>query len=339
MAFVEKTGKSVDEAVAAALAELNVTADQAVVEVLEEAKKGFLGFGRKDARVRVSVKPAEAEAEKTAEAAPAAEKTVSEAAADAVAAVKVAATVAAGALAKKADAVKADAAVAAEDFKKKAADAKDDAVDDAIAALNALKSERRERQNREPRKYNVSDEAVAAAIAALNALKSERRERQNREPRKYNVSDEAVAAAKEFLQKIFNAMHIEVAMEKFINKNDGSVTFRLHGDDMGILIGKHGQTLDSLQYLTNLVANKNSNERVRVIIDVEDYRDRRIETLNRLAARLADKVKRTGERVALEPMNPHERKIIHMALQGDRRVTTLSEGDEPYRHVVIELKK
>lgn len=275
MAFVEKTGKSVDEAVAAALAELNVTADQAVVEVLEEAKKGFLGFGRKDARVRVSVKPAEAEAEKTAEAAPAAEKTVSEAAADAVAAVKVAATVAAGALAKKADAVKADAAVAAEDFKKKAADAKDDAVDD----------------------------------------------------------------AKEFLQKIFNAMHIEVAMEKFINKNDGSVTFRLHGDDMGILIGKHGQTLDSLQYLTNLVANKNSNERVRVIIDVEDYRDRRIETLNRLAVRLADKVKRTGERVALEPMNPHERKIIHMALQGDRRVTTLSEGDEPYRHVVIELKK
>ena len=267
MAFVEKTGKSVDEAVAAALAELNVTADQAVVEVLEEAKKGFLGFGRKDARVRVSVKPEEAEAEKPAEAAPAAEKTVSEA----------------------------------------AADAKDDAVDDAIAALNALKSERRERQNREPRKYNVSDEAVAAA--------------------------------KEFLQKIFNAMHIEVATEKFINKNDGSVTLRLHGDDMGILIGKHGQTLDSLQYLTNLVANKNSNERVRVIIDVEDYRDRRIETLNRLAARLADKVKRTGERVALEPMNPHERKIIHMALQGDRRVTTLSEGDEPYRHVVIELKK
>ncbi|WP_307770406.1 RNA-binding cell elongation regulator Jag/EloR [uncultured Phascolarctobacterium sp.] len=304
MAFVEKTGKSVDEAVAVALAELKVTADQAVVEVLEEAKKGFLGFGRKDARVRVSVKPAEAE---IAEAAPAAEKTVSEAAADSVAAVKEAAVVAAGALAKKADAVKADAAVAAEDFKKKAADAKDDAVDDAIAALNALKSERRERQTREPRKYNVSDEAVAAA--------------------------------KEFLQKIFNAMHIEVAMEKFINKNDGSVTFRLHGDDMGILIGKHGQTLDSLQYLTNLVANKNSNERVRVIIDVEDYRDRRIETLNRLAARLADKVKRTGERVALEPMNPHERKIIHMALQGDRRVTTLSEGDEPYRHVVIELKK
>lgn len=304
MAFVEKTGKSVEEAVAAALEELHVSADQAAIEVLEEAKKGFLGFGRKDARVRVSVKEDGAAQPQTQ--APV-EKTVAEAASEAVAAVKAAAGIAAEAAVKKADEVKSNAASAAEDFGKRAAAAKDDAVDEAIAALNSLKSERRERQAREPRKYNVSDEAVNAA--------------------------------KEFLQKIFNAMKIEVVMEKFINKNDGSVTFRLHGDDMGILIGKHGQTLDSLQYLTNLVANKNSNERVRVVIDVEDYRDRRIETLNRLAGRLADKVKRTGERVALEPMNPHERKIIHMALQGDRRVTTLSEGDEPYRHVVIELKK
>ena len=240
---------------------------------------------------------------------------------------KAAADVAAGALAKKAEAVKADAVSAAEDFGKKAADAaedlskkavdaKDDAVDSAISALNALKSEHygRERGERGGRK-------------------------EFREPRKYAVNDEAVNAAREFLQKVFNAMRIEVVMEKFINKYDGSVTLRLHGADMGILIGKHGQTLDSLQYLTNLVANKNSDERVRVVIDVEDYRDRRIETLTRLARRLADKVKRTGERVALEPMNPHERKIIHMALQRDNRVTTLSEGDDPFRHVVIELRK
>ena len=326
MAFVEKTGKSVDEAVAAALEELKITADEAVIEVLEEGKKGFFGFGRKDARVRVSVKEAPAAEENIA--APAAPvKTVSEAASEAVSAVKAAADVAAGALAKKAEAVKADAVSAAEDFGKKAADAaedlskkavdaKDDAVDSAISALNALKSEHygRERGERGGRK-------------------------EFREPRKYAVNDEAVNAAREFLQKVFNAMRIEVVMEKFINKYDGSVTLRLHGADMGILIGKHGQTLDSLQYLTNLVANKNSDERVRVVIDVEDYRDRRIETLNRLAARLADKVKRTGERVALEPMNPHERKIIHMALQRDNRVTTLSEGDDPFRHVVIELRK
>ena len=323
MAFVEKTGKSVDEAVAAALEELKITADEAVIEVLEEGKKGFFGFGRKDARVRVSAKEAPAAVENIA----APEKTVSEAASEAVSAVKAAADVAAGALAKKAEAVKADAVSAAEDFGKKAADAaedlskkavdaKDDAVDSAISALNALKSEHygRERGERGGRK-------------------------EFREPRKYAVNDEAVNAAREFLQKVFNAMRIEVVMEKFINKYDGSVTLRLHGADMGILIGKHGQTLDSLQYLTNLVANKNSDERVRVVIDVEDYRDRRIETLTRLARRLADKVKRTGERVALEPMNPHERKIIHMALQRDNRVTTLSEGDDPFRHVVIELRK
>lgn len=298
MAFVEKTGKSVEDAVAEALKELNITAEQADVEIIEEGKKGFFGFGRKDAKVRVSVK------EQAAPAPQAPEKTVGEATAEAVKAVKEAAAIAVNTVSKKADSVKTEAVSAADEFTKKAAAAKEQAVDSAISALESLKSER-----------------------------------PVREPRRYAVNDEAVNAAKEFLQKVFNAMKIDVVMEKFINKNDGSVTFKLHGDDMGILIGKHGQTLDSLQYLTNLVANKNSSERVRVIIDVEDYRDRRVETLSRLAVRLADKVKRTGERVALEPMNPHERKIIHMALQGDRRVTTLSEGDDPYRHVVIELKK
>lgn len=260
MTFVEKTGKSVEEAVAAALQELNIAAEQAEVEVLQEAKKGFLGIGRKDAKVRVTVKEAESVVEEVVYT----EETVT------------------------------------------------------VAMPEAPQAE-------EP----AEEEAIAEQTAEVAV----------REPKKYAVNDEAIAKAKEFLQKIFTAMKIEVAMEKFINKNDGSVTFKLHGDDMGILIGKHGQTLDALQYLTNLVANKNSADRVRVIIDVEDYRDRRVETLTRLANRLADKVKRTGERVALEPMNPHERKIIHMALQGDRRVTTLSEGDEPHRHVVIELKK
>ena len=307
MAFVEKTGKSVEEAVAEALKALNITADQAEVEVLEEGKKGFFGlFGGKDAKVRVTVKEVAVEA-KVKEEAVAAEKTLSEATAEAVKAVKEATTIAVNTVSKKADELKEQAADAAEELSKKAVAAKEQAVDSAISTLESMKSEKGERPAREPRKYAVNDESVMAA--------------------------------KEFLQKVFNAMKINVVMEKFINKNDGSVTFKLHGDDMGILNGKHGQTLDSLQYLTNLVANKNSNERVRVIIDVEDYRDRRIETLTRLANRLADKVKRTGERVALEPINPHERKIIHMALQGDRRVTTLSEGDDPYRHVVIELKK
>lgn len=172
---------------------------------------------------------------------------------------------------------------------------------------------------------------------------SERRSRKERNAEdavKNFVVDEAVVEeAKSFLTKVFKAMNVEVVMEKFINKQDGCVILKLHGVDMGILIGKHGQTLDSLQYLTNLVANKNSENRVHIVIDVENYRERRSETLTRLAKRLADKVKKSGERVVLEPMNPHERKIIHTALQNDSRITTLSEGSEPYRKVVIELKK
>ncbi len=188
---------------------------------------------------------------------------------------------------------------------------------------------------------SIKEDYRAGKQEAAAAREMQKKEETRQQPvvREYVIETAAVEVAREFLQKVFNAMRIEVVMEKFINKNEGVVTFKLHGSDMGILIGKHGQTLDSLQYLTNLVANKNSAERIRIVIDIEDYRERRVETLNRLAQRLADKVKRTGERIVLEPMNPHERKIIHVALQNDRRITTLSEGEEPYRRVVIELKK
>lgn len=146
-----------------------------------------------------------------------------------------------------------------------------------------------------------------------------------------------IEVAKEFLESVFKAMNITVGMEK--KNQDDHVIINLRGDDLGILIGKHGQTLDALQYLTNLAANRDADERSRIVLDVEDYRKRRAETLARLAMRLADKVKRRGERVVLEPMSPQERKIIHMALQSDNRIVTYSEGDEPYRKVVISLKK
>ena len=260
MDFIEKTGKTVEDALNDALAELKTTADKVNVEVIEEAKNGIFGLFAKKAKIRVTLK----------------------------------------------------------DAARKIGDIVDETVDSIKEDYKAGKQE---------------------AAAAREVAKKE----------EAKPAEAAVESAKEFLQKIFNAMRIEVVMEKFINKNEGMVTFKLHGSDMGILIGKHGQTLDSLQYLTNLVANKNSAERIRIVIDIEDYRERRVETLNRLALRLADKVKRTGERVVkvkrtgervvLEPMNPHERKIIHVALQNDRRITTLSEGEEPYRRVVIELKK
>lgn len=153
------------------------------------------------------------------------------------------------------------------------------------------------------------------------------------------VSDEEAAVplekAEAFLQQIFKSMHLEVTIER--EKSEEAFILNMTGDDLGILIGKHGQTLDSLQYLTNLAANHGLTEkRIHIVLDVEHYRNRREETLRRLASRLADKALRTRQRIMLEPMNRHERKIIHMALQENRRVSTYSAGDEPYRKVVIE---
>lgn len=152
-----------------------------------------------------------------------------------------------------------------------------------------------------------------------------------------NAAADPVEVGMEFLQTICDTMKLSVTITKI--PGDDSVTFSLKGNDLGSLIGKHGQTLDSLQYLVNLAANRDSSERVRIIVDVENYRMRRAETLTQLALRLADRVKRSGEKIALEPMNSHERKIIHIALQNDRRVATYSEGNDPYRKVVIALKK
>ena len=153
--------------------------------------------------------------------------------------------------------------------------------------------------------------------------------------KKFSIDENVV----EFLSSIFDAMKMEVEILVAVNEEEHIIEVELKGDDMGILIGKRGQTLDSLQYLTNLAINKHSDEYYKVKIDTEDYRKRRIETLENLAKNIAYKVKRTKRPVSLEPMNPFERRIIHSALQNDRYVTTHSEGDEPYRHVVVTLKK
>lgn len=231
MTSVEKTGKTVDEAIEAAIAELGVSREQIAYEVLEEPSKGLFGFlGSKPARVRVEL------------------------------------------------------------------------IAGQTPAAAAAPKEKKER-------------AVAADKAATDP----------------------VEVAKAFLLSVFKAMKLNVKIEKMTGIDQ--VTLNLRGEDLGILIGKHGQTLDALQYLTNLAAHRDSDERVRIVIDVEDYRKRREETLVRLAQRLADRVKFRGEKVVLEPMSPHERKIIHTALQDDHRVTTFSEGEEPFRKVVITLKK
>lgn len=153
--------------------------------------------------------------------------------------------------------------------------------------------------------------------------------------KKYSIEDNI----KEFLGKIFDAMNLKVDILIEKEDEDSTVSVELKGDEMGVLIGKRGQTLDSLQYLTNLAVNKQSESYVKVKIDTEDYRKRRRETLENLAKNIAYKVKRTKRPVSLEPMNPFERRVIHSALQNDKFVATHSEGEEPYRHVVVMLKK
>ena len=152
------------------------------------------------------------------------------------------------------------------------------------------------------------------------------------------VQDVTIQAVEEFLRNTLNAMDMEVEIKSEID-SDGALSINMTGEHMGILIGKRGQTLDALQYLANRVANKHQEGYVRVKLDTENYRARREETLRHLAKNIAHKVKRTRRPVALEPMNPYERRIIHSALQSDPYVTTHSEGEEPYRKVVVTLKR
>ncbi|MCH5339920.1 MAG: protein jag [Acetatifactor sp.] len=145
--------------------------------------------------------------------------------------------------------------------------------------------------------------------------------------------------AKVFLNDVFTAMNMAVVVEVSYDENEKNMDIDLSGDEMGVLIGKRGQTLDSLQYLVSLVVNKDVNDYIRVKVDTENYRQRRKETLENLAKNISFKVKKTRRPVSLEPMNPYERRIIHSALQNDKYVVTHSEGEEPFRRVVVSLKK
>lgn len=162
---------------------------------------------------------------------------------------------------------------------------------------------------------------------------------QKKESELAKVNDETVAACVKFVSDVLNAMGMKDAKVTSKIDEEGALGIDVEGSNMGILIGKRGQTLDSLQYLTNRVANKMQEGYVRVKLDTEDYRRRRKETLENLAKNIASKVKRTRRAVSLEPMNPYERRIIHSALQGDKFVSTKSEGEEPFRHVVVYLDR
>ena len=152
-------------------------------------------------------------------------------------------------------------------------------------------------------------------------------------------ADEVCDKANKFLKEVFDAMKMEVVVKTTFNQADKILDIELSGDEMGVLIGKRGQTLDSVQYLVSLVVNRDYSEYIHVKVDTENYRERRKATLENLAKNISYKVRKSRHSVALEPMNPYERRIIHSALQGDRFVTTHSEGEEPFRRVVVTLKK
>jgi spoIIIJ-associated protein len=212
------------------------------------------------------------------------------------------------------------------------------------------------------KKEEISEEADSATAANQESVVENREEKdkessetdqlktvsddpshaKDQDKKNLSISDDELSkvedVAENFLNDVFEKMCLTVSIKKDYDQESKSLNLDLVGPDMGVIIGKRGQTLDSLQYLTNLVVNRKTSNYVRVKIDTENYRERRKETLENLAHNVAYKVKKTRRPVALESMNPYERRVIHAALSEDPYVTTHSEGEEPYRHVVVTLK-
>lgn len=210
-----------------------------------------------------------------------------------------------------------------------------------------IKARKKEEPKEEPVVEEVKAEPKKEIVKEHKESKKEQKKEkaevkepeQKKESELAKVNDETVAACVKFVSDVLNAMGMKDAKVTSKIDEEGALSIDVEGSNMGILIGKRGQTLDSLQYLTNRVANKMQEGYVRVKLDTEDYRRRRKETLENLAKNIASKVKRTRRAVSLEPMNPYERRIIHSALQGDKFVSTKSEGEEPFRHVVVYLDR
>ena len=305
MEYIEISAKTVNEAITKACMQLGIPSDRLDIQVISEGSKGFLGIGNKPAVIKVAQKGDEA-------------------------AVKVE---------KKENIKKEKESVSADSIKPESSDESDKKSDDE----KAVSFENRERKPRNRRRDNRRRGGRRKDDAEFAGDYEEKKEfiEEKREP--LVKTEEETAAmkknAEKFLKDVFGAMEIPAEMSMEYREDVGCLEININGDDMGVLIGKRGQTLDSLQYLTSLVVNKDQKDYIRVKLDTEDYRRRRKETLENLAKNIASKVKKTGKRVVLEPMNPYERRIIHSALQPNRYVETYSDGNEPYRHIVVAPRK
>lgn len=306
MEFREITAKTVDDAITKACIELETSSDNLEIQVVREGSSGFFGLGSKPAIIKVRRKVEEQEFDILEELKKEEKKE----------------TV-------KKESRKEPRKEVKKEVKKEAKPKKEIKKE----AVNEPKKETPKPQKRE-RKPVVKEAAG----------KQEPKQEVKREERKPVVRTEEQILAmkndgKKFLEGVFKAMELPVEINLNYDKENDCLDIDFAGEDMGILIGKRGQTLDSLQYLTSLVVNKEQQDYVRVKLDTENYRSRRKDTLENLARNIAFKVRKTRKPVVLEPMNPYERRIIHSALQGNKYVETYSEGNEPYRHVVVVYKK
>lgn len=322
MKTVRVTGKTVEEAVAEGIAQLGISREEAIVHVVEEPSGGLFGLlRRKQAVVDVSCMDDEGAAQQFLdELAQEGREAAARAKAENAAAVQ---GLSPADEAKAADEVPAAQADAPQAEETPAAEA---------AAEEAPQAEAAPAEEPAPAEEDAAPDGEAEEEPA-----GERRpSRRDETPFSQEEQNATAEEAKKFLAGVFKGMGLDVTMEKMTNEE--RILLNLRGRGLGILIGKHGQTLNALQYLTNLAAGRLYHHRYFVMLDVENYRSRREQTLTALARRLAEKAKRTGQPVELEPMEPGERRIIHLALQHDPDVATDSEGEGSYRHVVIHVK-
>ena len=316
--FIQFSAKTKNEAITKACIELGVSSDQLDIEVVSEGSSGFFGIGSKPAIIKARKINTVSEDEELQE---------------------IVDTVKVEAIKEEQEKKPARSYAKTERPVKASEPAKEK------APVKEIK-EPRETKERQPRPAKEKTFKERPAKPVKEKMPKEPREEKPKQSKPVEILTdpdeikEVEERAIVFLRDVFASMNLgEVEITSKYNTGDGCLEVAFEGDDMGILIGKRGQTLDSLQYLTSLVVNKGKANYIRVKLDTEDYRRRRKETLENLARGIAYKVKKTRKPVILEPMNPYERRIIHSALQGNKYVETVSEGEEPYRHVVVKLKR
>ena len=314
MKEITVSAKTLDDAITEASIQLGVSSDQMEYDVIEKGSTGFFGIGSKQAVIKARLKKEKAEQEETISVSEIFESKP-EVKEEQKSEVK--------------NEVKNEIK---NDFKKE--NHKDFKKDTKKENNKDYKKEYKKDSKKEYKK-DFKKEYKKETAAPVQEEKKEVSQPERKEIEVAVVTEETKKICEDFLRDVLKAMGMgEVEFTSVVDE-DGALSIEMKGDDMGILIGKRGQTLDSLQYLTNRVANKSQEGYVRVKLDTEDYRRRRKQTLENLAKNIAYKVKRTRKPVSLEPMNPYERRIIHSALQNDDRVSTHSEGEEPYRRVVV----